>query len=83
MNSRSLNKEEPRSVRNDLPHIWDLVISDMKERDSIGVVKYGTSLQGFNGRDALVDAYQESLDLAVYLRQAIYERDSKQEGSDA
>jgi len=78
VSSRSLNKEEPRSVRNDLPHIWDLVISDMKERDSIGAAKYGTSLQGFNGRDALVDAYQESLDLAVYLRQTIYERDLKQ-----
>ena len=73
----SLNKEEPDSVPNNLPHIWDLVISDMKERDLIGAAKYRTNLQPFNGRDALVDAYQESLDLAVYLRQAIYERDLK------
>lgn len=27
-----------------------------------------------NGRDALVDAYQEALDLTMYLRQAIEER---------
>lgn len=30
-------------------------------------------LQPFNGRDALVDAYQEAVDLAVYLRQRIEE----------
>lgn len=37
--------------------------------------KYGTPLQAHNGRDPLVDAYQEALDLCVYLRQAIAERD--------
>lgn len=31
-------------------------------------------LQAHNGRDPLVDAYQEALDLVVYLRQAIEER---------
>ena len=34
-------------------------------------------VQPFNGRDALVDAFQEALDLCVYLRQAIYERDGR------
>jgi hypothetical protein len=33
-------------------------------------------LQAFNGRDALRDAYEEALDLACYLRQAIAERDA-------
>jgi hypothetical protein len=28
-----------------------------------------------NGRDALLDAYEEALDLACYLKQAILERD--------
>lgn len=46
----------------------------MKERDQEGRRKYGTPLQAGNGRDALVDAYQEALDLCVYLRQAIAER---------
>ena len=46
--------------------------------DKAGIVRYGTPLQAHNGRDALVDAYQEALDLAVYLRQAIYERDNPQ-----
>jgi hypothetical protein len=30
----------------------------------------------FNGRDALLEAYQESLDLTVYLKQALMERDA-------
>ncbi len=46
----------------------------MEERNKIGTEKYGTPLQAHNGRDALVDAYQEILDAAVYLRQAIEER---------
>ena len=61
---------EPRSSR----PIWELVVEDMQERDRIGRARYGTPLQAHNGRDALVDAYQEALDLAVYLRQAIEER---------
>jgi hypothetical protein len=58
--------------------MWDLVLADIAERDLIGQVKYNVRLQGFNGRDVLKDAYQEALDLVVYLRQAIYERDNPQ-----
>jgi len=53
--------------------MWDLVMEDMRQRDEMGREKYGTRLQPNNGRDPLVDAYQEALDLCVYLRQAIYE----------
>lgn len=70
-----LNTPEPMSIPNDNPAIWDLVEHDIKERDELGLLKYKTRLQGFNGRDALKDAYQEALDLSVYLRQAIFERD--------
>lgn len=55
--------------------IWELVVADMQERDRVGRARYGTPLQAHNGRDALVDAYQEALDLVVYLRQAIEERE--------
>lgn len=71
----SYNEYEPDPKKNSQPAIWDLVLEDIKERDKIGQERYGTRLQPFNGRDALVDAYQEALDLVVYLRQAIYERD--------
>lgn len=72
-----MNQKEPAPIKNDQPAVWDLVLADIKERDEIGMQKYGTRLQPFNGRDVLVDAYQEALDLVVYLRQAIYERDGK------
>lgn len=57
------------------PASWDLVITDMKARDAFGTQKYNQQLQPHNGRDALKDAYQEALDLCVYLRTALYERD--------
>ena len=58
----------------DRPSIHDLVAEDLAERKALGRQRYGTTLQAGNGRDALVDAYQEALDLACYLRQAIEER---------
>ena len=71
------NHDQPAPIANDHPPIWNIVIMDMLNRDSVGRQRYGTPLQPFNGRDALSDAYQEALDLAVYLRHAIYERDGK------
>lgn len=72
-----MNAPQPPPVPNGHPAVWHLVHNDMLERDREGQRKYGTPLQPFNGRDVLVDAYQEALDLCVYLRQAIYERDGK------
>lgn len=69
---------EKQPEKNEKPSVWDLVVEDMKARDAMGVKKYGTRLQPFNGRSPLWDAYQEALDLAVYLRQAIYEQENTQ-----
>jgi hypothetical protein len=68
---------QPAPIHNELPPVWDLVVKDMSDRDKEGTRKYGTPLQPFNGRDSLVDAYQEALDLVVYLRTVIYERDGR------
>lgn len=46
------------------------LVADLTARMEMGVAKYGTPLMTHNGRDPLVDAYQESLDLVMYLRQA-------------
>jgi hypothetical protein len=54
-----------------------LVRADIEARAVKGEQTYGKRLQAHNGRDALLDAYQEALDLCMYLRQAIAERDSK------
>lgn len=72
--STAIIQDQPAPTHNALTPVWDLVIQDMQERNQVGIQRYGTPLQPFNGRDALVDAYQEALDLAVYLRQAIAER---------
>lgn len=68
---------QPAPIPNEHPAVWVLVKEDMLKRNAFGVAKYGTPLQGFNGRDALKDAYEEALDLCVYLRTALYERDKK------
>lgn len=73
----SLNDYQPAPAANELPAVWDLVIADMKERDTIGERKYGTRLQPHNGRDTLIDLYQELQDAVVYTRQLIFERDGK------
>ena len=69
--------DQPPPVPTDQPPIVDLVVADMDERKRIGIERYGVPLQAGNGRDALVDAYQEALDLVMYLRQAIEERDQQ------
>jgi hypothetical protein len=83
----SLNTAEPHPSEPRGPAIWPLVIIDMRtrftfadaliedatERNLIGSEKYGVPLHANNGRNPLVDAYQESLDLIVYLRQAMEE----------
>ena len=69
--------EQPAPTPNAHPAVWPLVMKDMIERDQMGRARYGVPLQPHNGRDTLLDAYQEALDLAVYLRTAIYERDGK------
>lgn len=69
----ALSDPEPPPKSNDSRPIWELVVEDMKERDHVGRKKYGTPLQAGNGRAPMIDAYQEALDLCVYLRQAIEE----------
>ncbi|AVP71255.1 hypothetical protein [Prescottella equi] len=64
----------PAPVANDGPSAHDLVSVDLQQRKEFGLGKYGTTLQPGNGRDSLLDAYEEVLDLAVYLRNAIEER---------
>lgn len=61
---------------NGSPSVQGMVIADLGTRLEVGIQRYGTALQPFNGRDALRDAYEEALDLACYLRQAIAERDA-------
>jgi hypothetical protein len=58
------------------PDVQSMVIADIEARRELGRQRYGTALQPHNGRDVLRDAYEEAIDLAMYLRQAIAERDN-------
>jgi hypothetical protein len=68
---------QPAPRPNGLPRVHDLVLTDLEGRLAQGLRTYGVPLQPHNGRDALRDAYEEAIDLAFYLRQAIFERDGK------
>lgn len=54
------------------PHVVD----DIVARARLGVERYGTPLRTHNGRDGLVDLYQELIDAVFYIKQVIMERDS-------
>lgn len=54
------------------------VLDDFKRRAEMGKAQYGTYLETFNGRDMLWDAYTEALDLCMYLRGEIMQREAEQ-----
>lgn len=75
MSSASQHEPPPKLGQQ---NVAEAVLRDIQDRVQAGYEKYGTFLQTRNGRDALMDAYQEAIDLVMYLRQAILERDAEQ-----
>jgi hypothetical protein len=71
-----VREQQPPDKDSQGPDIWLLVLADMGQRRIDGIAKYGVPVRPNNGRDALIDAYQEVLDLCVYLRQEIERRKS-------
>jgi hypothetical protein len=67
---------QPAPAANSGASVHDLVIDDMKHRKAFGLAKYSSLLQAHNGRDALMDLYQELLDATCYARQLLEERDN-------
>jgi hypothetical protein len=55
--------------------VTNQVIIDLEMRRKLGIKKYGTELKTFNGRNPLIDAYQEALDLCCYLKQKLMEQE--------
>jgi hypothetical protein len=49
----------------------DLVVRDLAMRKQFGIERYGVPHNGDLNRDHLLDAYEEALDLCVYLRAEI------------
>lgn len=67
---------QPDPIQNDNVPIVDLVLEDLKARKALGIERYGVALQANNGRNATLDAYEEALDLCIYLRQVLEEQKS-------
>jgi hypothetical protein len=57
--------------------VLDYVVSDLQARAEMGKSKYGHYLETGNGRNALQDAYEEALDMCMYLKQKLLEEDGK------
>lgn len=66
-------------IKNDAPDIQSQVIADIEARRQVGIHRYGTALQPHNGRDMLLDAYEEAMDLCIYLKGVLVERGSNQQ----
>lgn len=64
---------QPMPKANDHPIVHHEVQKDLEARLQLGITRYGQPLQPFNGRSFLQDAYDEILDLAVYLKGRLME----------
>lgn len=55
------------------------VCEDIARRQQLGLAKYGVSVEGnpLSRRQWLQHAYEEALDMAIYLRRLIDEEDSQ------
>ncbi len=73
-NKAATNQHDPTKGKTS---ILPLVLADLQARSDMGKKKYGVRLYTRNGRSALWDAYQEALDLVMYLRQMIEEGENK------
>jgi hypothetical protein len=67
--------DQPLPTPNANPDIQSMVIDDIGKRRAVGIERYGTPLQPFNGRNTLRDIYEELLDAACYVRQRLVEED--------
>lgn len=83
--------DQPLPTPSTAPSIIDLVLvdisdedvrADIRERAEVGRQRYGQPLRAHNGRNALLDAYLEALDLIMYSRQALEEASNNGERAD-
>jgi hypothetical protein len=71
-------EKEPQPGRTGDPsqvEVFPFIHKDLLEREAYGREEYNGPLVTNDGRDNDWDAYQEALDLAVYLRKGILERE--------
>ena len=74
------NQQAPE--QGDGSEIYQLVLIDVCTRSQFGARKYGHALHTTANVDYLVNAYQETLDLLIYLRGEIEKRNTVTAGPD-
>lgn len=60
--------------------VWPFLLHLLEQRVEQGLMTYGRPLATDNGRDALTDAWEEAVDLVMYLSQMLMERDAAPRG---
>ena len=78
-----ISKRNPAATPQPMPEgqgqeVLEEVIKDLRDRSKEGIRKYGTPLRIDNGRDGLMDLYQELLDSCQYCKQIMMERDKNE-----
>lgn len=61
-----------------MSNIENQVINDIQRRSALGLQKYGVTMdrQDLSHKEWLQHAYEEALDLAIYLKKAITDYDT-------
>jgi len=69
-------QEQPQPHGTGAP-VGERLIELIRERTKLGIEKYGEPLTTHNGRDSMLDALQESIDLNQYQMQALMESEAE------
>lgn len=67
------------TVREGAEFVQDRAAREILDSKEVGIQRYGTALQTFNGRDMLRDAYEESRDHYIYMTGLIMAREAQEE----
>lgn len=70
---------QPAPFKSNHPDIHDFFLGMAHDRVVKGEKAYGQRLKPFDGRDNLLDAWEEAWDLLQYLTKEIYQRSHKEE----
>jgi hypothetical protein len=73
--SRTRPEDQRLPVASGAPISHRLVQDDLEARLQVGIQRYGQPLQAHNGRNSFQDAFEEVLDLSVYLKTLQVERE--------
>lgn len=73
------HEEEPMPVDHGRESMHDKLIAEVGKRRDVGMARYNSTLQAFNGRNALRDVLDELVDASVYVMQLMAEDEIRRE----